>query len=35
VFEQLLQASQRPAIALAGSVPQKVKACAEALFLNA
>lgn len=33
VFEQLLQASHRPAIALAGSVPQKVRACAENLFL--
>ncbi|MBB4842832.1 putative Zn-dependent peptidase [Paucibacter oligotrophus] len=33
VFEQLLQPSRRPAVALAGSVPPKVKACAEALFL--
>ena len=34
VFEHLLQPSRRPAIALAGSVPQKVRACAESLFLT-
>lgn len=33
VFEQLLQPDRpRPAIALAGSVPQRARACAEALF---
>ncbi|MCV2366908.1 hypothetical protein [Roseateles oligotrophus] len=33
VFEQLLQPGRSsPAVALAGSVPQRARACAEALF---
>ncbi|WP_428504207.1 M16 family metallopeptidase [Roseateles sp.] len=32
VFAQLLLPGQRPALALAGSVPQRARACAQALF---